>query len=63
MMHGAVPLLHDYLTHSASRLGGKVALVCGNQRVTYGDLDMRSNAIAHNLTEAGITRGDRVVIF
>ncbi|MER8366309.1 class I adenylate-forming enzyme family protein [Mesorhizobium sp. M1378] len=62
-MHGAVPLLHDYLTHSASRLGGKVALVCGNQRVTYGDLDMRSNAIAHNLTEAGITRGDRVVIF
>lgn len=63
MMHGAVPLLHDYLTNSASRLGAKVALVCGNQRVTYGDLDMRSNAIAHHLTEAGIARGDRVVIF
>ncbi|MER9235598.1 acyl--CoA ligase [Mesorhizobium sp. M0622] len=63
MIHGAVPLLHDYLTHSASRLGGKVALVCGNQRVTYGDLDMRSNAIAHHLSEAGIARGDRVVIF
>ncbi|MER8865174.1 acyl--CoA ligase [Mesorhizobium sp. M0751] len=63
MMHGAVPLLHDYLTHSASRLGGKVALVCGNQRVTYGDLDMRSNAIAHHLTDAGIARGDRVVVF
>ncbi|MER8387616.1 acyl--CoA ligase [Mesorhizobium sp. M0166] len=63
MMHGAVPLLNDYLTHSASRLGGKVALVCGNQRVTYGDLDMRSNAIAHHLTDAGIARGDRVVVF
>ncbi|ESW90206.1 acyl--CoA ligase [Mesorhizobium sp. M0644] len=63
MMHGAVPLLHDYLTHSASRLGEKVALVCGNQRVTYGDLDMRSNAIAHHLTDAGIARGDRVVVF
>ncbi|MER8510438.1 class I adenylate-forming enzyme family protein [Mesorhizobium sp. M0199] len=63
MMHGAVPLLHDYLIHSASRLGGKVALVCGNQRVTYGDLDMRSNAIAHHLSQAGIARGDRVVIF
>lgn len=63
MMHCAVPLLHDYLTHSASRLGDKVALVCGNQRVTYGDLDMRSNAIAHHLTDAGIARGDRVVVF
>ncbi|MCP9232613.1 AMP-binding protein [Mesorhizobium sp. LMG 17147] len=63
MMNGAVPLLHDYLTNSASRLGAKVALVCGNQRVTYGDLDVRSNAIAHHLTEAGIARGDRVVIF
>ncbi|MER9847586.1 acyl--CoA ligase [Mesorhizobium sp. M0106] len=63
MMHGAVPLLHDFLTHSASRLGEKVALVCGNQRVTYGDLDMRSNAIAHHLTDAGIARGDRVVVF
>ncbi|MES0029129.1 class I adenylate-forming enzyme family protein [Mesorhizobium sp. M0040] len=63
MMHGAVPLLRDYLTHSASRLGEKVALVCGNQRVTYGDLDMRSNAIAHHLTDAGIARGDRVVVF
>ncbi|MER9627773.1 AMP-binding protein [Mesorhizobium sp. M0296] len=63
MIHGAVPLLHDFLTHSASRLGEKVALVCGNQRVTYGDLDMRSNAIAHHLTDAGIARGDRVVVF
>lgn len=63
MMHGAVPLLHDYLAHSARRLGEKVALVCGRQRVTYGEIEADANAIAHHLTEAGVTRGDRVMIF
>ncbi|PDQ18313.1 AMP-dependent synthetase, partial [Mesorhizobium sanjuanii] len=62
-MHGAVPLLHDYLAHSAGRLGEKVALVCGTQRVTYGELEARANAIAHHLTAAGVARGDRVMIF
>ncbi|WP_287098515.1 class I adenylate-forming enzyme family protein [Mesorhizobium sp.] len=63
MMHGAVPLLHDYLTHAASRVCDKVALVCGGQRVTYGELEARSNAIAQHLTAAGVARGDRVMIF
>ena len=30
-MHGAVPLLHDYLADSAARLPDKVALVCGER--------------------------------
>jgi amino acid adenylation domain-containing protein len=63
MMHEAAPLLHDYLSHSASRLGDKVALVCGRRRVTYGELETRANAIAHHLAEAGVERGDRVMIF
>ncbi|WP_287198944.1 class I adenylate-forming enzyme family protein [Mesorhizobium sp.] len=63
MMHGAVPLLHDYLTHAASRVCDKVALVCGGQRVTYGELEARSNAIAQHLASAGVARGDRVMIF
>ncbi|TIS80537.1 MAG: acyl--CoA ligase [Mesorhizobium sp.] len=62
-MHGAVPLLHDYLTHAASRVCDKVALVCGGQRVTYGELEARSNAIAQHLASAGVARGDRVMIF
>jgi non-ribosomal peptide synthetase component E (peptide arylation enzyme) len=41
-MHGAIPLLHDYVIHSACQLGGKVALVCGKQRFTYGELEARS---------------------
>lgn len=61
--HGPVPLLHDYLLQSARELGGKFALVCMKQRVTYGELNGRSNALANSLIAAGVKRGDRVVIF
>jgi amino acid adenylation domain-containing protein len=62
-MHGPVPLLHDYLIHSARHLSEKVALVCGKRRVTYGEIEARSNAIAHHLVASGVARGDRVIIF
>src|SRR5262249_41773039 len=58
-----VPLLHDYIIESARRLPEKVALVCQNQRVTYAELDRRSNALAHALVRRGVARGDRVVIY
>ncbi|MDX8523672.1 AMP-binding protein [Mesorhizobium sp. MSK_1335] len=63
MIHDAVPLLHDYLIHSAGRLGDKVALVCNGKRVTYAEIDERSNGIAQCLVTAGVQRGDRVMIF
>jgi amino acid adenylation domain-containing protein len=62
-MNAGVPLLHDYLVRSASRLPHKVALVCGSERATYADIERRSNALAHTLTRQGVRRGDRVVIF
>ena len=62
-MHRGVPQLYDYLTDAAGRLPDKVALVCQGQRLTYGDLDRRSNAVAHALARRGVRRGDRVVVF
>ncbi|WP_224242745.1 class I adenylate-forming enzyme family protein [Hyalangium gracile] len=62
-MNPAIPLLHDFLLHSARRLPNKVALVCGDQRFTYADLDQRSNALAHALQRRGVVRGDRVIVF
>ncbi len=67
-MHGAVPLLHDYLSHSAARLGGKVALVCADgrpeeRRLTYGDIEARANSLGQALARRGVARGDRVVVF
>jgi amino acid adenylation domain-containing protein len=58
-----VPLLHDYLLQSARRLPDKIALVCQKQRLSYSEIDARSNALAHALVRRGVGRGDRVVIF
>ena len=62
-MHGPIPLLHDYLEHSAAHHGRRIALVCGAEQLTYDEIDARSNAVAQHLVAAGVTRGDRVMIF
>jgi amino acid adenylation domain-containing protein len=62
-LHDPVPLLQDYLIHSADHLGDRVALVCMKQRLTYRELDERSNALANTLVQCGLTRGDRVIVF
>ena len=62
-LHDEVPLLHDYLAHSARRKGGKIALVCGTQRLSYRELDDRASALAGTLAARGVRRGDRVMIF
>ena len=62
-MNNAIPLLHDYLIDSARKLPEKIALVCQQQRLSYAELDARSNALAHALARRGVERGDRVVVF
>ena len=62
-MRSAVPQLQDYLTVSAERLPGKVALVCGGRRVSYRELEESSNALARGMAGRGVARGDRVIIF
>ena len=58
-----VQLLQDYLHTSAHVAPEKVALVCKQNRVTYAELNARSNALANTLVANGVQRGDRVVIF
>jgi len=59
----AIPQLHDYLEASAARLPDKVAVVCKDRRVTYGELDANANALGHALARRGVGRGDRVVVY
>jgi amino acid adenylation domain-containing protein len=59
----AIPLLHDYMHHSAQRFPDKVALVCNKVKTTYAELDARSNQLAHALQKRGVARGDRVIIY
>jgi len=59
----AVPLLFDFLVESAKRLPDKIALVTKQGRLTYKEIDQRSNALAHSLIARGVERGDRVIVF
>jgi len=63
LAHGPTPLLIDYLEHSARAKPDFVALVCAGRRLTYGEIDARSNALANALVARGVRRGDRVIVF
>jgi long-chain acyl-CoA synthetase len=63
-MEGARSMLvHHLLEQSAARFPEQVALVCGEQRLTYAELNAQAEAIAGVLAAAGVRRGDRVVLF
>jgi acyl-CoA synthetase (AMP-forming)/AMP-acid ligase II len=39
------------------------ALICGERRLTYADVDERANRLAHHLTAQGIGPGDHVALY
>jgi amino acid adenylation domain-containing protein len=55
-------LLHDYLEESARQYPTKTAIVAGDERVSFGELNERANRLAFTLSKSGTTRGDRVAI-
>jgi len=50
------------LSHCRAR-PDKLALACGPERVTFGELGRRLRAVAGNLVQAGLRPGDRVVLY
>ena len=56
-------LVHDFLTQSARRYPDKIALVSGDQRLSYGQIDDLSGCMAASLIDLGLQRQDRVIIF
>lgn len=54
--------LEARLRDSARRFGNKIALVAGDVRLTYADLDAQSDRLAASLARAGIKPGDRVLM-
>jgi amino acid adenylation domain-containing protein len=56
-------LLDRTLHDSAQRHPDKLALVCGERRVTYAEVNNGANALAHGLLKLGLQRQQRVVIF
>jgi amino acid adenylation domain-containing protein len=55
-------LLQDWTTEQAVRNPDSIAVVCGDSRMTYGELDALSNQLARLLQDVGCVRGDRVAL-
>src|SRR5689334_14422915 len=55
--------LHQLLTRSAQRRPDAEAVRLLDQALTYGELEARSNRIAHALIAHGVKPGDRVGIY
>jgi acyl-CoA ligase (AMP-forming) (exosortase A-associated) len=56
-------LIHHMLRTSARRRPDKEALVHGDQRLSYREVDRRVSGLAQGLRAAGMVRGDRVGIY
>jgi len=50
------------LEAATGRCGGKPAIISGNQRLSYSELDKSSNRLANALVKLGINRGDRIAL-
>jgi long-chain acyl-CoA synthetase len=54
----------EHILHAqAIRYPQKVALICGDERVSYAELDRRIARLANGLQRQGVREGDRVVLF
>ncbi len=56
-------LLHECVAEQARRRGGAVALVMGEEQLTYEQLETASNRLARMLVHVGCDYGDRVCLF
>jgi acyl-CoA synthetase (AMP-forming)/AMP-acid ligase II len=52
----------DLFEGLADAIGDRMAMVCGDRRLTYAELDAHANRLAHHLESAGVTRGQHVGI-
>src|ERR1700729_1815954 len=58
----ATSLMHSGLESAAETLPDHVAVLAGDDRWTYGELDRAANALAQHLAARGVGRGDRVAV-
>ena len=57
-----VYLLHQLLSDSAAKYPDKEALAFKDQTITYAELEIEANKLAHSLSGLGVKKGERVGI-
>jgi len=55
--------VEEFLELSARRFPDKTALVCGDPRLNYWEIEEQCNRLAHALIGEGVQRGDRVAVY
>src|SRR5262249_36356836 len=55
--------LGQILPRSAARYGSKTALVAGERRLSYANLNQSTNRLANALVALGVRPGDRVTLY
>ena len=55
--------LADFIEHTVDVVPDRTALICGDQRRTFRELEERANRLAHHLAEQGIGRNDHVAVY
>lgn len=56
-------LLHELLRNSAHKYPTKTAIVYQKERISYSELDKRSDQCCYFLLDSGLRKGDRVALF
>ncbi|WP_198299772.1 non-ribosomal peptide synthetase [Tumebacillus avium] len=54
--------IHRLVEEQAVRTPDRIAVVCGEESLTYAELNVRANRLAHALREQGVQRGDLVSV-
>lgn len=56
-------LMPDVIGHNARIHGDRVAIVCGDERLTWREVDACTNRFANALRAEGLGKGDKVALF
>ncbi|HWS94032.1 MAG TPA: acyl-CoA synthetase [Mycobacterium sp.] len=53
----------DLAEHAIDAVPDRVALICGDEQLTYAQLEEKANRLAHYLIDQGVKKGDKVGLY
>ncbi|GFG54372.1 acyl-CoA synthetase [Mycolicibacterium agri] len=53
----------DLAEHAIDAVPDRVALICGDEQLTYGQLEEKANRLAHYLLDQGVEKDDKVGLY